>query len=88
MNFLFWLLWIIDALLLLLAILGKNFRSSFGAGVDLNVIIIICLLAILAGSLMLRFAFKQKGISLVVVSLPLLAVLAMYIVDKVTGKNT
>jgi hypothetical protein len=87
MNFLFWLIWIIDVLLLLLAFLGKNFRSSFGAGIDLNILVIIILLAILAGSLMMRFAFKQKGVSLVVVSLPLLAALAMYIADKLTGKS-
>lgn len=87
MNFLFWAIWIVNLLLLLLAILGKNFRSGFGAGVDLNVLFIIVLLAILVGSLILKFAVKQKWISLVVVSLPLLAVLVFYVFDKVTGKS-
>jgi hypothetical protein len=87
MSFLFWILWIINLMLVALAILGKGFRSSFGAGIDLNVLVIIVLLAILAVSLILKFAFKQKWTSLVVVSLPLLAVLVLYVFDKVTGKS-
>ena len=87
MPFLFWVLWIINLLILALAFVGKGFRSSFGAGIDLNVLFIIGLVIVLFGSLMVRYAFKQKAISLVVVSIPLLVVLIMYLFDKMTGEK-
>ena len=85
MVFLFWLLWIFNFLLLLLAILGKGFRESFGAGVNLNVVIIIGTLIILIAGLILRFGVKQKTISLVVMALPAFTLLIMYIIDKITS---
>ena len=87
MPFLFWTLWVINLLLLALAMFGKGFRSSFGAGIDFNVVMILGLLIVLVSSLVLRFAVKQKAISLVVVSIPLLVLLAMYIFEKMTGKT-
>jgi len=87
MPFLFWTLWVINLLLLALATVGKGYRSSFGAGIDFNVVMILGLLIVLVSSLVLRFAVKQKAISLVVVSIPLLVVLAMYIYEKMTGKT-
>ncbi len=65
MTSLFWLLWVINVLLLKVAIGGMGFRSSFGAGVDLNILIIV----VLAGSLILRYSVKHKGISPVVMSI-------------------
>ena len=87
MPFLFWTLWIIDLLLLALAFVGKGFRSGFGAGIDLNVLFIIGLIIVLIGSLVFRYAFKQKAISLVVVSIPLLVILIMYLFDKMAGEK-
>ncbi|HEY3386680.1 MAG TPA: hypothetical protein VGK46_09230 [Saprospiraceae bacterium] len=87
MTFLFWSCWVINVLILIIAILGKGFRSSFGAGVDFNILLIIFLLIILASSLILRFALKQKGLSLFVVSLPLLAMFVLYLYEKVSGKS-
>ena len=86
MVFLFWFLWIINLLLLLLAIMGKGFRESFGAGVDLNVLVIIGTIIILIASLVLRYGVKQKTMSLVVVALPAIALLIMYLVDKITSQ--
>lgn len=86
MAFLFWLLWIMNFLLLMIAIMGKGFRESYGAGINFNVIIIILTLIVLIASLVLKFGAKQKWISLAVVALPMLAILVMYIVDKVTGQ--
>lgn len=85
MSFLFWMLWIVNLMLLLLAMLGKGFRSGFGAGIDFNTLVIISLLIVLAGSLIFRFTAKQKWISVVVVSLPLLATLVMYLLEKYNG---
>ncbi len=87
MTFLFWTLWIINILLLFLAIVGKGFRSGFGAGVDLNSVVIIVLIAVMAGSLVFRYSVKQKWISLVVVSLPLWLMMLWYIFEKISEKS-
>lgn len=87
MGILFWSLWVINFLLLLLAMLGKGFRSEFGAGVDFNVLLIIVLIAVMAGSLILRYSVKQKWISLVVVSLPVIMMLIWYVIEKISGKS-
>ena len=87
MVFLFWTLWIMNVLLLMLAVVGKGFRESFGAGVNLNVLIISLTLIVLIASLVLKFSAKQKWISLVVVALPVLALLVIYIMDKITGQT-
>jgi hypothetical protein len=76
-----------NLLLLMLAIMGKGFRESYGAGVNLNVIIISLTLIVLIASLVVKFNAKQKWISLVVVVLPMLALLVMYIMDKITGQT-
>ena len=76
-----------NLLLLMLAIMGKGFRESFGAGVSFNSLIIVLTLIVLIASLVLKFSAKQKWISLVLVALPMLALLLMYIVDKVTGQT-
>lgn len=87
MVFLFWTLWIMNVLLLMLALVGKGFRESFGAGVNLNVLIISLTLIVLIASLVLKFSAKQKWMSLVVVALPVLALLVIYIMDKITGQT-
>ena len=87
MSFLFWLLWLTNILFLIIALLGKGFRSDFGAGVDLNVLLTIVLIVVLAGSLILRFSLKQKWVSLVVVSLPVCMMLVWYLFEKISGKS-
>ena len=87
MSFLFWLLWLTNILFLISALLGKGFRSDFGAGVDLDVLLTIVLIVVLAGSLILRFSLKQKWVSLVVVSLPVCMMLVWYLFEKISGKS-
>jgi hypothetical protein len=87
MPFLFWALCTVNILLLLLAVLGKGFRSGYGAGVDINVIIMIGTLIVLVSSLVLKFSTKQKWISLVVVSLPVICMFVWYVFEKITGKS-
>ena len=87
MVFLFWTLWIMNVLLLMLAIMGKGFRESYGAGINLNVLMIIGTLVVLIASLVLKFSAKQKAVSLAVVALPVLALLVMYLMDKITGQT-
>ncbi len=87
MYFLFWLLWLTNILLLIIALLGKGFRSDFGAGVDLNILLIIVLIVVLTGSLILRYSMKQKWISLVVVILPICLMGIWYLIEKISGKS-
>jgi hypothetical protein len=87
MTFLFWSCWIINVLILIIAIIGKGFKASFGAGVDLNNLIIIFLLIVLTGSLIIRFSLKHKGLSLFAVSLPLLVMFVLYLYEKISGKS-
>lgn len=87
MSFLFWLLWFANLLLLIIALLGKGFRSDFGAGVDLNILVTMMLVVVLAGSLIVRFSVKQKWMSLVVVSLPICMMLGLYLFEKISGKS-
>ncbi len=82
MNFLFWLCWVINILIVLLVFAGKGFRDSFGANAGLNILIIVSMLAIMIGSLVLRFGLKQKSFSLVLVMLPLLAMIIWYFIDQ------
>lgn len=87
MNALFWILWVINILALLMSIAGKGFRSDFGAGVDLNVLLIIVLVAVQVGSLFLRYSMKLKWMSVFVVSIPLLILMLWYVYEKYTGKT-
>jgi hypothetical protein len=87
MNAIYWTIWVLDFLLLGMAIAGKNFRSGYGAGVDFNTLFILLLMVAMAGSLVIRFGMKQKGFSLVLVSLPLLAMILLYLYEKATGRT-
>ena len=87
MTFLFWLLWMMNLLLLMVTIMGKGYRQSFGAGVDLNILIMVAILIVLLASLVLKFSAKQKWISLVVVALPAMILLVLYLIDKFAGQT-
>lgn len=84
MNFIFWLLWIIDLLLLGLIISGSGFRASFGASTDLNSWLTVIMIFILIGSMILRFPMKQVTISLIVAGLPCFVMLCLYLFEKKT----
>lgn len=87
MGFLYWALWIFDLLILLLAIWGKAFRSGFGAGVGFNSFVIISLLIILGGSLWFRMVLRKKDLSLLIISLPVIAMFILYIWDTIKAGN-
>jgi hypothetical protein len=87
MNFLFWLLWIVNVLLLLLAVAGSGFRSSFGANTDMNGMITILVIIILIASIWLKLSVRQKWISLAVVAIPVLFMFFMYLFEKKTGQG-
>ena len=87
LHFLFWCLWIINVLLLLLTVAGKEFRSGFGAGININLILITGLIVILVSSMLFRFSSKPKWISLAIVLLPLIILLVWYIYDKFRVSN-
>ena len=82
MSFLFWLLWIIDLLLAILILWGKEHRSSYGASVDLNTLMLIGVVLVLFGSLVTRYYFKNMMASLMVVALPLIGMFVWYLFDR------
>jgi hypothetical protein len=87
MSFLFWILWVFNLLLLVLTVAGKNFRSGFGTGIDLNIILMVFLLLVLVTSLLFRFSAKPKWISLAIIGLPLVVLLFWYSFEKITGRT-
>lgn len=79
--FLFWLFWVADLLICLLALIGKGFRESFGAsaiGVGFSILLLACTV----GGLLLRLVFKNALPALFVAALPLLVVIVWYFLDK------
>lgn len=82
MSILFWLLWIINLLLAVLILWGKGYRSGYGAGVDLNVVMLIGVVLVLIGSLVARYYFKHLMASVILVSLPLLGMFVWYLFDR------
>jgi hypothetical protein len=79
--FLFWLFWVADLLICLLALIGKGFRESFGAsaiGVGFSILLFACTL----GGLLLRLVFKNVLPALIVAALPLLILMVWYFLDK------
>lgn len=84
MSFLFWLLSGINLLLIILVIAGKGFRSGFGAGTDFNSIMLIVLVIVIIASLVVRFAFKLKWLSVIIAALPVFALFVMYLLEKKT----
>ena len=80
MNFLFWTCWIVDLLIVAVAVMGRGFRASFGAGTDLNTIVIgLCGLAVVA-ALVLRLAGRPRS-ALVVALVPLADLLVLYWIE-------
>ena len=86
MGALFWILWIIDLVITLLSVLGKNFRRSFTA-TDPTLWFHVLLISSVVGGLLLRLIFKRSAWSLLMVALPLLVLLVWYLIDKASGSN-
>ncbi len=82
MAFLFWLFWIIDLLAALFLFWSIGFRRGFGAGTELNSVVLTGVVIVLAGSLVLRYGFKLPVWSLWVAALPLLAGFGAYLIDS------
>jgi len=81
MGFLFWTCWIVDLLIVALAVLGRGFRASFGAGTALNTIVIgLCGLAVIA-ALVFRLAGRPKP-AMIIVLVPLAALLVLYWMEE------
>jgi hypothetical protein len=78
----FGLFFILDVLFLLLLAMGSGLRSSFGAMTDLNSWMTIVVILVLISSLLLRFYFKLKVVSLVIVALPILGMFVWYLWEK------
>ena len=82
MKLLFWLLWLFNCLLTIFIVIAKGFRNSFTGSTDptawVTVLFIICLIA----SIVLRYVLQQPAWSWVMVLLPILLLLAWYVLDN------
>lgn len=85
MTILFWLLFVIDVLLCLLAIIGKGFREDFGASA-INTWFTVLLFSGTGGGLIVHFVLKKPVLGLVLVSLPVLVMIIWYFIDTRGGK--
>jgi hypothetical protein len=81
----FWICWIIDLLLCIIAVIGKGFANSFHASSSvpwLSILLIGCTLV----GFILQVFLKKPTWALGVAALPLLVFLVMYLVEKATGE--
>jgi hypothetical protein len=61
---------------------AASYRSGYGAGVDLDTILLIGVAIILVAGLIVRYGMKKPGVSLIVVGLPVLGLLLWYLWEK------
>jgi hypothetical protein len=87
MNFLFYILTLINILLFLFAIWGKGFRQSFGASTDFSNIMIAFLFVVILASLIVKFGVRHKVWATAVAALPVVILFIMYLFDKKTGSG-
>ncbi|MFZ1676031.1 MAG: hypothetical protein WAT91_02095, partial [Saprospiraceae bacterium] len=85
MSFLFWLLFVLDLLLVILTLGASDFRSSFGAGTNFNNLILLATIISLFASLVTRYYFRQNRLSLLVVAIPILFLVLIYVFEKISG---
>lgn len=86
MAALFWICWIVDLFLCVIAVIGKGFANSFHASSSvpwLSIVLIGCTL----GGFLLQVFLKKPTWALGVVALPLAVLLVMYLVEKAMGKS-
>lgn len=81
---LFWICWVIDVLLCVIAIIGKGFADSFHESSSVPWLAILLIGCTIAGFLLQVF-FKKPTAAFAVAALPLVAMLGLYLYEKWTG---
>lgn len=84
MTLLFWICWIINLLLCAIAIIGKGFADSFHNKSSVPWLAILLVGCTVAG-LVLQVFFKKPIWALSAVALPLVAMLVLYVYEKIMG---
>ena len=87
MNFLFWLLLFIDALLIIFTVWASGFRSGFGASTTLNSFMLAGYIIVFIAALVFRYSVKPRWISLLIIALPVLILFIVYLMDKKSGPD-
>jgi|GEM_PF-1348953 len=85
MTFLFWICLAIDVLLCAIAIIGKGFANSFHQSSSVPLLAIL-LVGCTVGGFLLQVFFKKPTWALMVAALPLVAMLGLYVFEKMTGR--
>lgn len=81
MTALFWLFWVVDLLIGLLAVVAKGFRNSYTAS-DTNTWFSVVLIIGLVGGIILQLYFKKPVWAAVLAGMPLLVLTGWFLVDK------
>lgn len=77
----FWILWSIDLIIGLFAVVAKGFRNSFTAS-DTNTWFTVVLIVGLAGGIILQLVFKKPAWAAVLAAMPLAALLIWFLTDN------
>lgn len=85
MTALFWICWVVDLLLCAIAIIGRGFANSFHPSSSVPWLAIL-LVSCTVGGLLLQVFFKKPTWALTLAILPLVAMLGLYVFEKVNGK--
>ncbi|MFN8304241.1 MAG: hypothetical protein U0U46_17270 [Saprospiraceae bacterium] len=87
MTLLFWILWAFDLLFTLFVLIAARFRSGLGLSTDLLNWLLLGLVICLVGGPVLRFAFRLRTASLVLVALPAASLLVAWLVSLFSTKQ-
>lgn len=85
MTALFWICWVVDLLLCAIAIIGRGFANSFHPSSSVPWLAIL-LVSCTVGGFLLQVFFKKPTWALTLAILPLVAMLGLYVFEKVNGK--
>jgi hypothetical protein len=84
MTLLFWGCWVIDLLLCAIAIVGKGFTDSFHKSSSMPWLAILIVGGTVTG-LLFQVFFKKPSYALMAAALPLVAMLGLYVYEKIMG---
>jgi hypothetical protein len=85
MTALFWICWVIDLLLYAIAVIGRGFANSFHPSSSVPWLAIL-LVSCTVGGFLLQVFLKKPAWALTLAALPLVAMLGLYVFEKVNGE--
>lgn len=84
MSALFWIFWIVDLLLCVVAVIGRGFANSFHQSSSVPWLAILLIGCTVVG-LLLQVFFRKPTYALIAAALPLLTMFGLYVYEKIMG---